>query len=106
MSKQKHNIPVLYDFKKYETPRVGLFNVPKERGKYNSLTGWENNIIEVQIIGEDTTSYVYQLKETEQGKWVGNKVVKEHFILPLGIHKTRLIKWTSYQMTIFDCIDS
>lgn len=96
------NIPVLYNFFKYDCPRIGLFSVPKKGGKYNLYTGWENNIVKFQIIGEDSTSYVYELKEIEEGIWKGNKVIRKKFMLPIGIHKSRLVRWVTGQLELFN----
>lgn len=93
--------PILYGFKKFATPRIGLFSIHKKDGNYLLPGGWENEIKEYLIIGEDNTSFVYKLKPTEQEKWVGDKTIKEQFILPIGIHKSRLIKWTTGQLELF-----
>lgn len=93
--------PILYDFIKYPTPRKGLFSVEKPNGEYILPDGWEQELEEVLIIGEDNTCFVYNLKPSELGKWVGNEVIVEKFILPIGIHKSRLVKWTPVQLTLF-----
>ena len=95
------NLPILYDYVPYETPKKGLFNLEKENGSYTLPYGWEKEQIEFLIIGEDNTSYIYKLKESGHGEWVGNEVIKHRYILPLGIHKSRLIKWTNNQLTLF-----
>ena len=92
---------ILYNFIKYPTPKKGLFSIEKKDGKYILPGGWEKEQEEVLIIGEIDTAFVYQLLPSEQGQWVGNKVIIEKFILPIGIHKSRLICWTSGQLSLF-----
>lgn len=94
--------PILYDFIPYKVPRKGLFSVYKKDGKYILGKGWENEIVELTIIGEDSTSYIEKLSKCEEGKWVGNKVIKEKYTLPLGVHKSRFVKWTTGQLRLFD----
>lgn len=93
---------ILYGYTKYDTPRKGIFKV--EANEYVLSIGWLQKEEEETIIGETDDSYVYQLKESEHGEWVGNKVIKHRYILPLGIHKSRLARWTSGQLTLFDKI--
>ena len=85
-------LPILYNFIPFEYPRKGLFSVSKSH-----YTAQEVSI----IIGEADDTYVTRLQESEQGHWEGDKVVKERFILPVGIHKTRLIQWTEGQLPLF-----
>lgn len=95
-------LPILYGFKRYDKPKVGLFSTEKHNGSYSLTSGWEKEIKEYLIIGEDSTSYVYKLKPTEEGRFVGNKIVRKKFILPIGIHKSRLLKWRTTQLSMFD----
>jgi hypothetical protein len=92
---------ILYGFKKYDLPRKGVFSVPKEDGGYSLPGGWEQELKEFLIIGEDNTSFVYRLQESEQGEWLGNRVVQSKVVLPIGVHKSRLVRWTSGQLEIF-----
>jgi hypothetical protein len=85
-------IPILYDFNPYRYPRKGLFSVSKSH-----YTAQEVSI----IIGETDDTYVTRLKESKQGYWEGDKVVQERFVLPIGIHKTRLIQWTEGQLQLY-----
>lgn len=85
--------PILHNYKSYDKLKKGLFSVPKIDGKYSLSDGWENVEEEVSIIGEDDDTYVYKLLPTIEGKWVGKKVIHEEFLLPIGIHKSRLVKW-------------
>ncbi len=81
---------ILYDYKPYAQPLKGLFTISGDTyGPY----GW--NIIEKieTIIGEDTTAYITHLKPTGHGEYEGDRVVQYKYVLPLGIHKSRLIRW-------------
>lgn len=73
----------IYRWKKYEHPKIGVFIVSRATGSK------EKNIELIKIIGEDKTGYIYELKKLSDG------------ILPLSIHKTRLIKWVDTQLTLF-----
>lgn len=97
-----NDLPILFGFKRYGTPKVGLFSVEKRNGIYSLTTGLEQEIKEYSIIGEDSTSYVYRLQPTDEGRYVGNKIVRKQFILPIGIHKSRLLKWKTSQLSMFD----
>lgn len=90
----------MYNFKKYSKPKKGIFRVLKTDGNYLD-NGWETELLQYTIIGEDSTAYVYKLKESTQGKWVGNKVIKKTYILPIGLHKSNFIKWNTNQLTLF-----
>ena len=90
----------MYNFKKYPKPKKGIFRVLKTDANYLD-NGWETQLQEYTIIGEDNTGYVYKLKESTQGEWVGNKVIKKTYILPIGLHKSSFIKWSTYQLTLF-----
>jgi hypothetical protein len=97
----KNTIPILYDYKKYANPRKGIFLVHKNNGKYSLSDGWENELKEYTIIGEDNDSFVYKLKKSKQGKWVDGEVIIEKFILPIGLHKSRLVNWVDGQLSLF-----
>lgn len=90
----------MYNFKKYSQPKKGIFCVLKTDGNYLH-NGWEKEIKEYTIIGEDNTGYVYKLKESMQGKWIGNQVITKKYILPISLHKSSFIKWSTNQLTLF-----
>jgi hypothetical protein len=92
-------------FIKYPVPKKGVFSVCKKDAQYILPDGWENELKEYTIIGEDDTEYVYMLQPFEYGLWVGNKVVNYKTILPMGVHKSRLVKWTSGQLSLFETND-
>jgi len=87
-------MPILYDFVKYDSPRKGLFRVEKHNGAYTLEGGWEFEEKELIIIGEIDINYVEKLVPYNENK---NKIC----LLPIGVHKSRLIKWCNIQLTIF-----
>ena len=90
---------ILYNFKKYDTPKFGIFNITTD--EYTSK-GWGLKQEKYKIIGEDDETFVYELLESGHGEWVGDKVIQKKYILPIGVHKSRFVKWTSGQLSIFD----
>lgn len=86
----------------YKNPKKGVFSVPKKNGKYLLGSGWETVEEDVLIIGEDDQLYVYELKESVQGYYFGKKVVTKKYVIPIGIHKSRLIRWHSCQLELFN----
>lgn len=94
-------LPILYDYYPYDQPRKGLFSLNKKDGEYIFPDGWEVEEKEVTIIGETNLFYVYKLSPSEQGRWVGDKVIVEKFVIPHGINKLRFIKWTTGQLELF-----
>lgn len=85
---------VLYNYKPYQFPMTGLFNITTD--VYDN--GWKLSQEKKLIIGEDDDSYVYQLLNSGHGEWVGEKVIQHKYILPIGIHKSRLVKWVAGQL--------
>lgn len=98
----KSTLPILYNYKPYNLPKNGLFSVMKDNAKYSLKSGCETENIQIKIIGETNNEFVYELKQSEQGYWIGDKVVTEKYILPMGIHKTRLVQWLNVQLSLFD----
>jgi len=90
----------LYNYQPYDHPKKGVFEIMT--GEYQLPTGWLQKEEVFTIIGESDDTFVYQLKASGHGVWVGNKVIKKKYILPMGIHKSRLVKWISGQLTMFD----
>jgi hypothetical protein len=95
-------IPEHYNYKPYLHPKKGLFSV--ETGYYNLKDGWIQKSVETVIIGEPNLHYIEQLQEYEFGEWVGNTVIKNKIITPIGIHKSRLIKWLTVQLELEFCL--
>lgn len=93
---------ILYGYVQYTTPRVGLFAITGD--KYELATGWQRIEKSLVIIGEDSTAYVEKLVETGHGEWVGETIVQYKYTLPVGVHKSRLIRWLDepIQLTMFN----
>lgn len=89
---------VLQDFQPYENPMFGLFKIPTL--EYNA-SGWVDKEESYKIIGEADGIYVHELQELTYDEWVGDETVERKYIIPIGIHKTRLIKFTSGQLSFF-----
>jgi len=94
-------IPDSYNYKPFQSPRIGLFLITKEDGVYSFPTGWETEQEEVVIIGEDKDCFVYELRPSQYGYWEGKKRFQKRMIVPHGIHKSRLIKWIGGQLELF-----
>jgi hypothetical protein len=85
-------IQILYDYKPFDESKLGLFN---------ASLGGEYKIKEILIIGETDLHYIFRLKKVSEDNWIDDKVIYETFILPIGIHKSRLIQWMPTQLSIF-----
>lgn len=90
---------VEFGFKEYAHPIRGLFRLETEEWK--SPGGWVRKEEWLTIIGETKDSYDYKIIESEQGRWVGKKVIKRTYLLPVGVHKSRLITWEGKQLQLF-----
>jgi hypothetical protein len=90
---------ILYNYKAYDTPKKGVFNV--ETGEYKLPIGWLQKEVECIIIGETDLHYVEELLPSSHGEWVGDVVVEHKYILPIGLHKSRLVKWIDSQLCLF-----
>jgi hypothetical protein len=90
----------LYNFKKYKTPRFGIFYI--DTNTYKAPMGWIQEETKYKIVGETDDCYVYRLQASGYGEWVGDVVIQKQFILPIGIHKSRFIRWTSGQLSLFE----
>lgn len=98
---------VEYNFKPYSKPMKALYYQTGNdyvKDKLTGLFGWSRIIVETVVIGEDDTSYIEILKEYRNcDTW--DKNYGEVSLLPLGFHKSRLIKWipmTGLQLSLFD----
>ena len=90
---------ILYNFKKYDIPKRGVFSITTDE----YVNGWVCREEENLIIGETDDTFVTRLLKTGHGEWVGDVVIQTKYILPVGIHKSRLIKWLAgVQLTLFD----
>ncbi len=90
---------ILYDFVAYEVPKKGIFLI--ETNEYKLPQGWLKKEEEFTIIGETDDCFIDRLLPSCHGEWIGDKVVQRKFILPIGVHKSRFVRWTSGQLTLF-----
>ncbi|MEO7176734.1 MAG: hypothetical protein ABIV51_12510 [Saprospiraceae bacterium] len=88
----------LYNYKPYPSPKIGIFSV--DTNKYQFPEGWVQRHERAVIIGEDDSCFVHRLKKSGHGEWVGEKVIKYKYILPIGYHKTRLVRWETGQLEL------
>ena len=65
----------------------------------NTRAGWVQKEEVFTIIGECDHTFVYQLQPSA-GNDLSSEKIK--YILPIGIHKSRLVQWISGQLTMFD----
>lgn len=93
------NIGILYDYKPFKVPKIGEFKVTTDEYDHQEMK-WKCVIEQGKIIGETKNTYVIDLRPTEQGEWVGETVVKVQSVLPLGYHKSRLVKWVEPQLQL------
>lgn len=92
------NKGILYGFQAYEFPRLAEYR--HETDIYAYPIGWLTEPKQVLVIGEDNSSFVTELKPSEHGEWDEKRVLYK-YILPLGFHKTRLIRWVDTQLSLF-----
>ncbi len=92
------SLGVLYNYQKYETEKKGIFRITTNQ--YKLPEGWVCKEEELTIIGETDDSYVEKLVPSESGEWVGDVVLSYNYILPIGVHKSRLVRWTHGQLTL------
>lgn len=90
------------DFKEFKEFKTGVFFVEKEPFEYVAPGGWKNAVEKQIIIGETKILFVTQLIKTETGRWEGKTLITEKHIVPIGIHKSRLIRWETSQLSLFD----
>lgn len=86
------------EFVKYDSPRKGIFNI--HSGIYGK-NGWEQRKEERTIIGETETSFVERISKSTFGFWVGSRKIKRRYTIPVGLHKSRLVKWIPSQLELF-----
>ena len=89
---------ILYNYQPFENQRIGEFRI--DTNEYGP-DGWITKIHEYTIIGETDDSYVYRLQESEHDGWVGDSTITRKYILPLGIHKSRFVRWLPSQLELF-----
>jgi len=90
---------VEYGFVQYPEPKKALFRV--ETNEFKLPIGWIQREEEHVIIGETDDCFIYKLLPTKQGEWVGDVVIQREFILPIGVHKSRFVRWIPTQLPLF-----
>lgn len=87
-------------YKAYDFPKNGLFKVGD--GGYDQKLGWTQIQVVHKIIGENDLWYIYRFIESETYYPTPNFTpLKIDFLSPIGIHKTRLVKWLDTQLELF-----
>lgn len=70
---------------------------------YVSGQGWQFKEIETLVIGETDDTYIEYFKETSCGYWDELGRYTAHYCLPLGFHKSRLVRWREgVQLSLFN----
>ena len=87
-----------YSFKRYEKPKTGIFKINTD--EFNPQRGWVYNEEKHQIIGEDRILYITGVLNTEKTEWIDDCMITRQIVIPLGINKTRLLTWGSYQLEL------
>lgn len=72
-----------------------------DTGEYELGVGWKQKEEEFLIIGETPSYYIERMQETRNGLWIGDLVIYLKFSYPLGVHKSRFVKWIPTQLTLF-----
>lgn len=86
-----NTLPIAGDYQAYDNPKKCLYKCPD--GKYNYISGWDTPK-ETMVIGETEHCYIYELRPISDFN-----VFK--YLLPIGFHKSRLIKWLPTQLQMF-----
>lgn len=81
----------LYNFHAYEFPKKGMFN---------GIGKQEEHL----IIGECDDLYVERLLNSGHG--IGDEVIEQKYILPIGLHKSRLINWSAPELDVLDKVEN
>ena len=89
---------IIYEFIPYEFPRLAEYSF--DINVYEYPKGWLTEPKQVLVIGEAKDSYTTELKSSSHGEWDEKRILLK-YILPLGFHKSRLIRWVDTQLTLF-----
>jgi len=84
----------------YKNYRTGLFNGFINTQKMDAVEA----IVEKKIFGEDEEWFLETEKKEKINEYDDNwNVIATKKAVPIGIHKSRLIKWTSsFQLNLFE----
>lgn len=88
-------------YTKWEIPKRGLFACMVIPSVYDSDNKPLTQEEEFLIIGEDSISYIYDIRSSDIGKYYNEKVIKVLNPSPIGVNKKRLIKWLDTQLNLF-----
>lgn len=88
----------VYNYIHYEKPVKMYFYV--ETGNYQLPLGWLQKVVEKIIIGEANGMFVTRLT-LSTGSDSRNSDYKKEFYLPVGPHKSRLLKTLPVQLLLF-----
>jgi hypothetical protein len=97
---KKHYFILMHSFIKYKIPKVGLFNVTTE--VYKLPGGWVQREEKHLIIGETDDCFIEKEQNVNYGLWEGDIVIEKCERIYIGPHKSRLIKWLTCQLSLFD----
>ncbi|MCT4237821.1 hypothetical protein HZP42_15665 [Elizabethkingia anophelis] len=87
-----------YSFIPYDIPRLASYNHPTN--EYDLNKGWLNEPKKVLVIGETKDSFITELRPSEHGEWTDLRILYKYILL-LGFHKSRFIKWEETQLSLF-----
>lgn len=84
----------------YKYPKKAIYR--RTTNVYLSGRGWQFEEIEATIIGETIEAYIEYFKETSCGYWDELGRYTAHYCLPIGFHKSRLVRWgKEVQLSLF-----
>jgi hypothetical protein len=87
-----------HNYKAFKNPRKAIYH---QCTNVYGKKGWIQKEVETTVIGEDDHVYVERLKPGSHGEWVGEVVVQREYILAIGFHKSRFVKWVDTQLELF-----
>lgn len=91
----EYPIPDRYAFTAYDNPVKAVYKV--ETGEYKFPVGWVQKEVTDLVVGETTDCYVYYFLKTESDDWTKTKMT-----LPMGFHKSRLVRWETTQLQLIN----
>lgn len=89
-------LEILYNYKPYDIPKIGLFSIHKGTWGEN---GWIDEEKERNIIGETDDCFITRLIQSDISEYGEDTHL---VLLPIGIHKSRFIRWVAAQINLFE----
>lgn len=84
----------------YPHKKDGLFSI--HSGEWDKVNNqWENVETAHTIIGETADIYITRFSDSSTPYWDEMGRYEASYCLPLGIHKSRLIRWKETQLSLF-----